>query len=165
MNNYDTNEQRTIITDIPIKIPVSSANTNLPQKRKRHQRKPTRKKPVQLLDSPKPRQSMTISVKDEPFDVEDNTVIYTGIHDDKQSATWKKSELLLETGGNPSNEATHDSQTLLTNSSTYKWLHQAFRSLMSSQSQINNIELIRQQHSLSPKSGTNFKKKKQNNNF
>ncbi|CAF5052650.1 unnamed protein product, partial [Rotaria socialis] len=59
---------------------------------------------------------------------------------------WKKPGLLLKTGGNLSNESTNDNRTSLNNSSTYKWLHQVFRSLIPGQLQINDID-ITMQHS------------------
>jgi hypothetical protein len=127
-----------------------------PQQRKRHQRKPTRQKPTQLLNTiTSQQQQMTASVKGEPCDTDDNSVNYSGNNDDNQSATRKKPGLLLTTGGNSSNELINDNRTSLNNSSTYKWLHQAFRSLIPSQSQINDVELTRQQNSSSPQSSKN----------
>ena len=95
---------------------------------------------------------MTLSVKDEPCDTDDNSVTYSGNNDDNQSATRKKPGLLLTTGGNSSNELINDNRTSLNNSSTYKWLHQAFRSIVPPQSQINDVELTMQQNSTSPQS-------------
>jgi hypothetical protein len=91
---------------------------------------------------------MTIPVKDEPCDTDDNSVN----NDDNQSTTRKKSRLLLTTGGNCSNELINDNKISLGNSSTYKWLHQAFRSLMPSQLQNNDVELTMQQNSSSSQS-------------
>jgi hypothetical protein len=98
---------------------------------------------------------MTTSVKDEPCDTDDNSVTYSGSNDDNQSATRKKPGLLLTTGGNFSNESINDNRTSLNNASTYKWLHQAFRSLIPPQPQINDVELTMQQSSSSPQSSKN----------
>jgi len=100
---------------------------------------------------------MAASVKGEPCDTDDNSVNYSGNNDDNQSATRKKPGLLLTTGGTSSNESINDNRISLNNASTYKWLHQAFRSLIpsQSQSQINDVELAMQQNSSSPQSSKN----------
>ncbi|CAF4658402.1 unnamed protein product [Rotaria sp. Silwood1] len=136
---HGTNGNKTTAIDTP------SITIDLSQERKRHQRKPTRQKPTKLINSIKSQQPMTTSVKDEPCDTDDNSVTYSTINDDNQLTTWKKPELLLKTGGNLSNESINDNRTSLTNSSTYKWLHQAFRSLMPSQLQMNDIDITMQQ--------------------
>ncbi|CAF1055609.1 unnamed protein product [Rotaria sordida] len=121
---------------------TSSKTNDQLQERKRHQRKPIRQKPIKLINNIKSQQS----IKDEPCDTDDNSVTYNTINDDNQSITWKKPGLLLNTGGNNhSNESINDNRTSLTNSSTYKWLHQTFRSLMPTQSQMNDIEITMQQ--------------------
>ncbi|CAF1126642.1 unnamed protein product [Rotaria sordida] len=121
---------------------TSSKTNDQLQERKRHQRKPIRQKPIKLINNIKSQQS----IKDEPCDTDDNSVTYNTIKDDNQSITWKKPGLLLNTGGNNhSNESINDNRTSLTNSSTYKWLHQTFRSLMPTQSQMNDIEITMQQ--------------------
>ena len=147
IHHHGTHGNQTIITDAANQ---SSISTDQPQARKRHQRKPTRQKPIQLSNGITPQQQMTVSVKDEPCDTDDNSVTHSGSNDDNQSVTKKKAGLLLTTGGNSSNELSNDNRTPLSNSSTYKWLHQAFRSMMPPQSQINDIELTMQQNSTSP---------------
>jgi hypothetical protein len=103
---------------------------------------------------------LTTSVKDEPCDTDDGSVIYDRINNVNQLTTArKKSTLLLTTGGNSSNDLTNDNRTSTNNSSTYKWLHQAFPSLVQAQSQINDIELTTRQNSSSPQSSKNNKKK------
>ncbi len=98
---------------------------------------------------------MTVPVKDDLCDTDDNNVAYSGSNDDNQSSTRKKSGLLLTTGGNSSNETINDNKTSLNNSSAYKWIHQAFRSLIPPQSQINDVELTIQQNSSSPQPSKN----------
>lgn len=151
------NGNKTIITNASIQTPPSSISIDQPQQRKRHQRKPTRQKPTQLLNGitsqQQQQQQMAISVKDEPCDTDDNS---GGNNDDSQSTTRKKPGLLLTTGGNSSNELINDNKTSLNNSSTYNWLHHAFRSLVPPQSQINDIELAMQQNSSSPQSSKFF---------
>jgi hypothetical protein len=105
---------------------------------------------------------MTVSIKDEPCDTDDNSVTYNGSKDDNQSVTKKKAGLLSTTGGNSSNELINDNRTPLSNSSTYKWLHQAFRSMMPPQLQIDDVELTTQKNSTSPQSS---KTKKKNSNL
>ncbi|UJR25299.1 hypothetical protein I4U23_006651 [Adineta vaga] len=147
---HGTNGNRTISTDA---VNQSLTSIDQPQQRKRHQRKPTRQKPAQLSNGITTQHQTTISVKDEPYDTDDNSVTYNGSNDEeKQSSTRKKSSSLLTTGGNSSNELTNDNRISSGNSSTYKWLHQAFRSLIPPQSQIQDTELITQINSTSPQS-------------
>ncbi|CAF0808247.1 unnamed protein product [Adineta steineri] len=148
--HHNINGNKTIIIDAPNQ---SSVSIDQPQQRKRHQRKPTRQKQAQLSNGITPQHQMAISIKDEPCDTDDNSVTYSSSNDDdKQSVTKKKHGLLLTTGGNSSNELINDNRSSLNNSSTYKWLHQAFRSLIPPQSQINDVELTTQQNSTSPQS-------------
>jgi hypothetical protein len=157
-HHHRTNNNKTIMTNAPLQPPPPpiSIDQTQPQQRKRHQRKPTRQKPLQLLNGITPQPQMTISVKDEPCDTDNNnSVTFSGSHDDDQSATRRKPGLLLTTGRNSSNELTNTNKTSSGNSSTYKWLHQAFRSLMPPQSQINDVELTTQQNSSSPHSRIN----------
>ncbi|CAF2493590.1 unnamed protein product [Rotaria sp. Silwood2] len=137
--HHGRNGNKTTAIDTPF-ITVDQS-----QERKRHQRKPTRQKSTQLINGINSQQPMTTSVKDEPCDTDDNCATYNTVNDDNQSTTWKKPGLLLKTGGNLSNESTNENRTSITNSSTYKWLHQAFRSLIPSQSQMNDIEITIQQ--------------------
>jgi hypothetical protein len=155
VQHHRANGNKTNTIDGSIQPLPSSISHDQPQQRKRHQRKPTRQKPVQLLNDITPsaqQQQTTIPVKDEPCDTDDNSVTYNGSNDDNQLMTRKKPGLLLTTGGNSSNELINDNKTSLNNASTYKWLHQAFRSLIPPQSQNNELELTIQQNSSSPQS-------------
>ena len=95
---------------------------------------------------------MTNPVKDEPCDTDDNSVTYNGSNDDHESALKKKPGSLLTTGGNSSTDLLNDQKNSVGNSSTYKWLHQAFRSLIQPQSQTTDLELAMQQNASSPQS-------------
>ena len=120
------------------------------QQRKRHQRKPVRQKPVQLLNDAS---QFTTPVKDEPCDTDDNSVTHGSSNDDHPTANGRKSSLLSTTVGHPAHEFANDAKTGANNSSTYKWLHQAFRSLLPSHPSLTNIELALQQSSSPGQSG------------
>ena len=140
--SYRTNDDQTNPSDSSIQRPSSSASLDQLQQRKRHQRKPLRGKSIPLHPS------MTIPVKDEPGETDDNSVP----NDEHESALKKKPGLLLTTGGNSSADLLHDPKSSVGNSSTYKWLHQAFRSLIPPQSQTTDLELTMQQNASSPTS-------------
>lgn len=142
IKSYRTNDDQTS----PIQRPSSSGSLDQIHQRKRHQRKPTRGKPTPL------HQSIAMPVKDEQCDTDDNSVTYSNSNDDNESIQKKKSGLLLSTGGNSSTELLNDQKASLGNSTTYKWLHQAFRSLIPPQSQSTDLELTMQQNSSSPQS-------------
>lgn len=144
--SYRTNDDPTNPIDSSIQRPSSSASLDQFQQRKRHQRKPLRGKAAPLHSS------MAIPVKDEPCDTDDNSVNYSGSNDEYESAVKKKPGLLLTTGGNSSTDLLNDQKSSVGNSSTYKWLHQAFRSLVPPQSQNTDLELTMQQNSSSPQS-------------
>ncbi|CAF3984305.1 unnamed protein product [Rotaria magnacalcarata] len=147
MNYSVTNEDKTTLNDTSIQpLPPSSTIIDQSQERKRNQRKPTRQKSTQLLNGiDKSQQAITKSIKAEPCDTADNSANLNIVSDENQSLAWKKPGLLLKTSANLSNESTNDNRTSLNNSSTYKWLHQAFRSLIPGQLQINDIDITMQQ--------------------
>lgn len=130
----------------PIQQASSSASLNQIHQRKRHQRKPTRAKPTPVHPS------LAMPVKDELGDTDDNSVTYSNSNDDNESIQKKRAGLLLSTGGQSSTELLNDQKASLGNSTTYKWLHQAFRSLIPPQSQSTDLELAMQQNSSSPQS-------------
>jgi len=126
-------ENKTTVFDTSIQQSIS-----IDQPRKRHQRKPTRQKPTQISNgnsSPSLQMQTLNDTKEELGEIDDSN----GIHEDNSTRTMNS---LLTTGGNPA--------------SNYKWLHQAFRSLMPPQNQINDLELSRQQNSSSPQSSNQF---------
>lgn len=144
--SHGINGNKTLISDTTNQQSSPSAvSIDQPQQRKRHQRKPTRQKPMQL--SPPQLQSRN-TTKEELGEIDDSS----GMNEDNPIMSGKKSDSLLTTGGNSSSDLSIDNRTSSNNASTYKWLHQAFRSLMPPQSQINDIELSRQQNSSSPQS-------------
>jgi hypothetical protein len=93
------------------------------------QRKRHQRKPTRLSNGIT--QQINSSVKNEPSDTDDN-----------RSMVRKKSELSLPTNSNSSNN-------------NHNWLHQAFRSLVPSQSQLTDVNLTVQQNSTSPQSSKN----------
>jgi hypothetical protein len=149
IQHHGAHGNKAIIIDSPIQPLPPPTSIDQPQQRKRHQRKPTR-----LLNgiTPPQQQQTALPVKDELGDTDENSITYSINNDDNQSATRKRSGLLLTTGGNRSNEVSNNNRTSTSNSSTYKWLHQAFRSMIPPQSQINDVELTMQQNSSSPQS-------------
>ncbi|CAF1659107.1 unnamed protein product, partial [Adineta ricciae] len=145
-----TNGNKTLSTDA---VSQSLIPIDQPQQQKRHRRKPPRQKPLHLSNGITTLHQTTASVKDEPCDTDDNSVTYSGSNDDeKQSNIKKKSSLLVPTDGNSSNELPNDNTASLSNSSTYKWLHQAFRSLVPPHLQINDADLTTHTNSTSPQS-------------
>ena len=125
------------------------------QQRKRHQRKPVRQKPVQLSNDASQSSPFTTSVKDEPCDTDDNSVTHGNSNDDHPSANGRKPSLLSTTGGHTAHDFPPETKTGANTSSTYKWLHQAFRSLLPSHPAMTNIELALQQSSSPGQSGKN----------
>ena len=126
--------------------------------RKRHQRKPIKQKPMQHLSnglaSPS---SLTISIKGEPCDTDENSVTQDTSIDENSSDIGKKSRQLLTTGGSKSHEPGESSKILPNPSSTFEWLQQAFRSLMPPHTQMNHCESNRLQNITS---GQSSKQKK-----
>lgn len=144
MNNAEKIEDK-------ITVQIPSTNIDQPQERKRNQRKPIRKKPTQLLDGINSQHLIKPSIKDERCDTDDNSVTISTISDDNQSAAWKKPGTLSKTGGNQSDESINDNRASLNNSSTYKWLHHAFRSLVPPQASANDVDTSIQQSPRSSK--------------
>ncbi|CAM4755851.1 unnamed protein product [Rotaria magnacalcarata] len=94
-------------------IETSIQQPSSQSQRKRHQRKPTRLSNGMTQQQ----QLLNISIKNEPSTTDDNRLLIK-----------KKTGLLVTNSGNPSNE-------------NYQWLHQAFRSMVSSNDTDSPIQL------------------------
>ena len=147
MNQHESNATKIVSANLA--APAPSVPIGAPQQ-KRHQRKPVRQRPIQ----PAQQGQLTAPVKDEPCDTDDSNVTYRSRTDHHhQSSNGKKTTHLLTSDGRTSNDVMNDPRASSSNSSAYKWLQQAFHSLLPPQSQLGGLETAMQHNSSSPQSG------------
>lgn len=134
----DTIEQNTSGPISAVSIENNLQNSINPR---RNPRKPNRQKPVQLLPNGSSPASLTVSVKGEPCDTDENSVTQDSSFEDPVSSQGKKIEHLLMTSGLNAQDLLELSKSSKNSTNAYQWLQQAFRSLMPTHAQMNSADM------------------------
>jgi hypothetical protein len=149
--------RKVITTGTTLPLPTAqSLPIDLAQQpsRPRHQRKPIRQKPTQIPNDNSQSTLLTVSIKDEPCDADGNQMSHDDSNDNSSTNIGKTALSLLTTDSPTGHDISRESKISASTSSRYKWLQQAFHSLIPPQSQINGIDLNLQSNTLSGKSRT-----------